>query len=574
LQGGSRMLLKKDANQSELFGEVDKEKKSGRKSITSKLNKRSILITASIIIILLITSVFVLMKIFKTESLDRLRSSDKRISIAVMPFQNLSNDATLNVLENIIQESLLSVLSNSPELNVRQKDPVTYLLRNNGLLQNATISLSLARNISRKLDADIFIYGGIVKAGPILRLNAKIIETRTNSLLKSFEITGPCKDEEYLTMTDSLRRKVMDYLLITKILKENRYNFLAPGTNFPEAFKYYLHACNAFNNLDPNSAGNWSLKALQIDSNFYDAAIMYINTSQDEEGVKMLIKLYEKKSQLPIGIQLQVNYQYANNFGSPDEQIVALNELKKFDDQNFFYLYLLGGVYNIYGQTDLAILEMKKSIEIAQKQGCAYNLAYAGLAEVYHKAGMFNDEKKLYKEAERNNPDKSSVFYCFILIDHAGLLLAENDTTNASRYIKNIIKILKETSGTEADIERVLGSVYLKGGLPDKAEDHYRKGLSMDPENPGRMKDLADFFIESNRNLNEVSELMDKAMKLVTKKTSYYIYMDTKGWALHKQGKNREALDILEKTWKEVPFPFYYIKAHLEEVKKAVAGQK
>jgi Tfp pilus assembly protein PilF len=104
--------------------------------------------------------------------------------------------------------------------------------------------------------------------------------------------------------------------------------------------------------------------------------------------------------------------------------------------------------------------------------------------------------------------------------------------------------------------------------MTDKAEKYFRKSFSQEPDNPQRMLVLANFLIETGRNLNEVPELMDKAMTLATNKYDYYNFMNTKGWGLYKQGKYKEALEILEETWNSAPFPLYSIYAHLEELKK------
>jgi AraC-like DNA-binding protein len=57
-------------------------------------------------------------KIFNRDILEKLRSSGERVSIAVMPFQNMTNDTTLNVWRDAIQQSLISSLSNTGELRV------------------------------------------------------------------------------------------------------------------------------------------------------------------------------------------------------------------------------------------------------------------------------------------------------------------------------------------------------------------------------------------------------------------------------------------------------------------------
>ena len=49
---------------------------------------------------------------------------------------------------------------------------------------------------------------------------------------------------------------------------------------------------------------------------------------------------------------------------------------------------------------------------------------------------------------------------------------------------------------------------------------------------------------------------------------------DTKGWGLHKLGKDKQALQILQKCWDARPDYQHRVFLHLEEVKKAVTGQK
>ena len=156
--------------------------------------------------------------------------------------------------------------------------------------------------------------------------------------------------------------------------------------------------------------------------------------------------------------------------------------------------------------------------------------------------------------------------------------LAEKDTIASYRYINKFKSACKEKwSSSEADIKHYLAWIYWEESdevYHDKAEEYFRKALSMEPEDPDKMTDFALFLIDKNRNLDEVSDLMDNAMKLAKDKVDYYNYLDTKGWGLYKEGKYKEALEVLQKTWDEAPFKLYAIRSHLEEVKKAVEGQK
>jgi len=58
-------------------------------------------------------------KIFKRNSLDILRLKDK-IIVAVMPFQNLTNDTVWDIWQGGIQDELITSLTFSDELGVSQ----------------------------------------------------------------------------------------------------------------------------------------------------------------------------------------------------------------------------------------------------------------------------------------------------------------------------------------------------------------------------------------------------------------------------------------------------------------------
>ena len=123
------------------------------------------------IAVVLLAAIFVYSKFIKKNPLDELRSSGDRISVAVMPFQNMTNDTLWNVWQNGIQDIIVASLSNSPEaLKVRQTESINNLIQGKGLLNYSSITPSFASKISQELNADIFISGTIKKPDPLYAL--------------------------------------------------------------------------------------------------------------------------------------------------------------------------------------------------------------------------------------------------------------------------------------------------------------------------------------------------------------------------------------------------------------------
>lgn len=253
------------------------------------------------------TSGFLIYKIiFRSEWTNNLISSDGRISIAVMPFRNMTNDTTWNIWQENIQQSLISSFSNSKELMVRQKETVNPLLQASGLAEYAAVTPGIADKISQKLDANIFIYGTVEKAGSIIRLEAQLIKTKTKEVLKLFITDGLCKEDRIFEIVDTLRKKITDYLLLSKVLKKNpewdaAYQTEPLTTSSPEALRYQIYGDKAWQKGDLTSSISWYLKALAIDSNYFDPMMglstTYSNLGMMEQDLQWVIKYYNKRNQ-------------------------------------------------------------------------------------------------------------------------------------------------------------------------------------------------------------------------------------------------------------------------------------
>jgi TolB-like protein len=138
--------------------EASEIKETLRKPAKRTLTASNIIIAALIIVVAVLTYP----KIFKRDTLEKLRSSGDRISVAVMPFQNMTNDTIWNVWQDGVQTNMVTSLSSSvEELRVRQTESITRILQNKGLTNYASITPSVAGTISQKLDADVFISGSI-----------------------------------------------------------------------------------------------------------------------------------------------------------------------------------------------------------------------------------------------------------------------------------------------------------------------------------------------------------------------------------------------------------------------------
>ena len=532
--------------------------------------------TSDIIIMAMAIVIVVLLypKVFNKNKLKDIKDSDGRISVAVMPFQNMTNDTLWNVWQDGIQNELITSLTNSEGLKVRQIESITGLIQSKGITDYASITPSVASTLSQKLGANIFIYGSIKQAGITIRLNAQLIDSKTQDALKSFQIDG--KTGNILQVTDSLSRLLKNFLLISKLKKDVFFDLQDyTSTNSPEAYRYFTYGQKAFLKRDYPAARTWLLQALAIDSNFYSAMLLlpvaYAAQRLYSQANELSLRIYQKRDQMPVQQKIFANWLYAAAFETHYERIKYLNQLLEFDDQVPLLHFQLGDDYSELYQYDNAITEFEKAIEIYKnwdsKPMWVYNYVFLGIA--YHKTGQYKKEKDLYEKAEKDFPDD------YALIQRQAILsLSEGDITSANRLIEKYESDRRGNSLSEASISTGLAVIYSEAGIPDKAEEYYRNALSLEPKSTYRLNNLAWFLIDNDRNISEGMELIDKALVLYQEiNPDNYYFLHTKGWGLYKLGKYDEALRILEKSWEIKSVYDHGLYLHLEEARKAVAGQ-
>jgi tetratricopeptide (TPR) repeat protein len=551
--------------------EESESKEIVTKPVKGKL-RASYVLNAILIIVVLILSY---PKVFKRDTLESLQVKGK-ISVAVMPFQNRTNDTIWNDWQDWIQDNLITSLSNSEELKVRQTETIKNLIQIKGLNNYSSITSSVASGISKKLEADIFIFGSINKVDTIIRVDAKLINSKSEEIFKSFQLEGSSK--KILQAIDSLSIMIRNFLVVSKMEQDAPFRFQnLATTSSPQAYRYFSFGNDAFSKGDMQTSIKYYSKALAIDSNLTFAGIFlscaYGNLGKQKEGRECCLRLYARRDLMPLQYQLWTNSLYSWFFETPLEQIKSLRLLQQIDDQSPTFYYNIAGSYMLLRQWDKAIIEFEKGIELYHKWGSkpfwAYH--YSNLGYAYIKTGQYEKAKKMIKKAEEEFPDFPDLLWIQAIIS-----LAEGDTIAASMDIGEYISTNKDNFVSEADITTGIAQIYSEAGIPDKAEKYYRQALSSDPEKSDKLFNLAKFLVDKDRNINEGIELTEKALELCPDSMPYfkYLYMDNKAWGLYKQGKTKEAFDLLEKNWNSRPCydPDAYL--HLEAAKKAVAGLK
>jgi tetratricopeptide (TPR) repeat protein len=545
-----------------------KKAKNGNKS------GQKILSGVFIALALILAGLFLYPELINGNRLEMLRKKGQ-VSVAVMPFQNLSRDPARDFWEVMIQDNLINSLSREKDLKVRQMQSVLSLLQSPDQTNFASLTPALARNISQKLDANVFVQGSINQIGDITRLNAKIIDSKTEEVFQSFQLDG--HHGNIIQLSDSLTQLIRNHLIISILEKEltpvfQLYFEKGSKAPDPEAFRLFFTGMKIFFEGNYPEARKRFLMAMEIEPDYFAPLSQMPNAYGNEgnitEAKRWTLILMEKKDKLSKIENAWASSVYALYFETPLERIQSLKQGMEVDDQLPVFYSELGNAYNNIYQYDNAIWAYEKNLEIFKKWGTKpdWSFHYTGLGFAYHKTGQYRKEQKLYKKAEKDFPGDPSV-----IRRQAILALVQGKTKQADEYLARYESLIRNEGLTDALILARLGFIYEEAAMYHKAEEYLRNALLVDPENPFRLNSLATLLIRHDLNINEGLELVEKVLEI---RPDNFVVLYTKGLGLYKQGQYREALELLQNSWdKRREQAVYNHEAFLdlERAKKAVA---
>jgi eukaryotic-like serine/threonine-protein kinase len=226
------------------------------------------------------------------------RNSDAAIrSIAVMPFENKSGKPEAEYLSDGMTETLITSLSQLPNLNVKARSSV---FRYKG--KDTT-----PKTLGRELNVQAVLYGRVAQRGDDLTLNLELVDVQTENVIWSEQYDR--KQADLISLQSNIARDVSTKLKI-KLSGADEQKLTKTYTENPEAYKFYLQGrfyANKRTPKDLRKAIDCFEQAVSIDSNYavaYTGLAMsyaYLTVYGDESSRETFPKAHEfalKASQL------------------------------------------------------------------------------------------------------------------------------------------------------------------------------------------------------------------------------------------------------------------------------------
>ena len=307
-------------------------------------------------------------------------------SIAVLPFVNMSDDASNEYFSDGISEELLNLLAKIPQLRVISRSSA-FSFRGEDI-DIPTLAEQL--NVAHVLD------GSVRKAGNNVRITAQLIEARSDTHLWSETFDRELDD--IFVIQDEIAAKVVEQLKMT-LLGDT------PVTRktIPEAYALFLQARYLRQAGDPERAAEalqMLEQALVIDPDYVPALLelsfqMYMNSRgnklhRDEEGLRRSTELANKALAIdPNNGAAVAFYAYGLLDNERDFEAAAKEFVRalQLDPGNVELLATASTFASLIGRHDEAIILMKRALE---KDPLCTRCMYV-LSKIYMTAGLLKE---------------------------------------------------------------------------------------------------------------------------------------------------------------------------------------
>jgi TolB-like protein len=440
---------------------------------TGKISRRRLRWSDGVIALLLVVvAILVYPKIFGNQDSRLRRRMPEQISIAVMPFKNMTGDTLLNLWQGGMQNLLITSLSNSEELSVRQFETMNNLINNSKDLSLAGITPSLASEMARKLEANTVIAGSLHKSGNKLRITANIMNPETEEIYKSFEMESLGEDGLF-ELTDSLSMQLRNFLEIRQMKQVQIFDAADVYTNSSEAYEYYLLGMVCHNHLDYSCAASNYNKAIQLDSNFVSAMMQLAYCCADQQQAAQsrywAYEAYERIDRLPPDMQLKVQVVKSVADKAPLDQLKYARQYLEMHPYSAYMIYMEGWINFNLERWEESVDGFEKNLELLKKLNApSWPWTYILLGSAYHNLGSHQKEQKVFEEGKKLWPEQKSTFDYWQAI----CAVSQNDSLQAAYHLKEIRNVLEQRGWEEGNILAWYAGVYSHGKSFAVAEDY------------------------------------------------------------------------------------------------------
>ncbi len=491
-------------------------------------------------------------------------------SIAVMPFENLTNDPDFDVWERGLANLVISDLSGSKELYVLDSQSLFDVIQAVQQSRKAQLLPDLAREVANRTEVKQVILGDILKIGTRFRVQARLLTVKTGRVDFSHKVDAENEDDLILA-AEEISRGMQNHLELNILRGEATVEGLEGQTKSAAAFKLYTEGLDHFWRMQFQQAIPLLETATSIDSNFAAAltwlTYAYMNTGQVGQTKAAIARSKRLSGRISPIQQLITDLLDAWVNKRVNDQIRLVHQIVKAEPLSRVYWYVLGLTYGYMSQPEQAVRYYDKAYALCLQWESYWEWVplYRNFGAVLHETGSHRKELAVYKYGLKAVPEAP------IILSRLGIhYLSTGDTLRAADVLDRYREALVRSGSSEAQILYRLGLMHESAGLLDQAQAYYEQFIENDPENALAYNSLAWLLIDNELDMKAGLAMAEKALDL---RPGDYSNLDTYGWGLFKLGRYAEAADALERSWALRDYYRQSAMDRLEAARKALKEQ-
>jgi len=304
-------------------------------------------------------------------------------SIAVLYFSNLSQDQSLNWLDNGLTDMLTTNLAQVKGLDVLSTERVL------GAVQRAnkdgkTMDPAQAQQVARDAGADAYITGALLKMGPTqLRLDVRAQDTSTGQILFSEKLEGQ-DVQSIFGMVDRLTEGIASSFLPAADLPQKAPEIEQASTSNLEAYRHYQLGVDYARRYLTADAIRELEQAVRLDPQFAVACLrladQYRLQGDLRRGNELQLKVDQLQSRLPRYEQLTLQVAKARRSQDPEAELAARQELVSEFPRSTMDRGLLGTILSGSGKQAQSVELFKEGLALDPKSEDLLNFKCYALA--------------------------------------------------------------------------------------------------------------------------------------------------------------------------------------------------
>jgi serine/threonine protein kinase/tetratricopeptide (TPR) repeat protein len=332
-----------------------------------------------------------------------------RPSIAVLYFENVTGDPSLDWLRTGLTDMLVTDLSQSPQLQVLSTDRLYQILKEMNRLDERVTSLEVVDEVAERAGAGTILLGSFMKAGDSIRINLRIQEAGSGRILTSERVEG-VGESSLFPMVDDLTRRVKEKLDVAPTAtSEIDRGLQEVTTSSVEAYRFYNEGLILHFQLKERESIPLFEKAVEVDPSFAMAlarlSVIHRNLGLDREANDYSARALAHSDRLPLRERYYIEGAHYSSHQETWRQAIEAYEkaVELFPE--------LEAARNNAALRHSWLEEWKPCIEHGEKlraQQTNFPSSYGILSQCYDHQGRLDEGGEVFADFLRRQPDSSA----------------------------------------------------------------------------------------------------------------------------------------------------------------------